>query len=139
MGFIKAPWLNNKGQSIRVRIRVHWQPWILSPFSKCAGGCLICTEAWVRMLTDWFLHSERRHNKTADQRPRGKPPSCDVEHPCARTLRRRCHNQKLCGAARLAYPPPGTTGHLTDLKKCHEQLVASARRDDNPHLGGHWA
>lgn len=62
----------------------------------------------------------------AHQRQQGKPPSCDVEHQPPGTLRRRCHNQRLCGAARLGHPPPlhppstHTTGHLADLKKCHE-------------------
>lgn len=32
-------------------------------------------------------------------------------------------------------PAPRTTGHLADLKKCHQQLMASVKREDNPHLG----
>lgn len=35
--------------------------------------------------------------------------------------------------------PPCTAGYLADLKKCHQQLMSSARRDNHPHLGGHRA
>ena len=90
-----------------------------------------------KLFTDGFLCSLKRHNKTEHQRPPGKPPSCDVKQRHPGTGGRRCRSQRLRGAAPLErpLPLPRTTGHLADLKKCHQQLMASVKREDNPHLG----